>query len=112
MPMLAIALGLAGLVLISCTRKAPAPLPPGPKKKFLLGNIGDLPKAGQLEWEHWMKHKELYGPISSLSVLGQTIVIVSDYRAAFELLDKRNMNYSDRPVLKFCGEMYAFPSHS
>lgn len=105
--MLDIALGLTGLYLISRTRKPPVPLPPEPKKKFILGNIGDLPPAGKPEWQHWMKHKELYGPISCISVLGQTIVFISDYKVALELLEKRNVNYSDRPVLHFCGEMYA-----
>ena len=108
MLILDIALGLTGLYLISRTRKDPIPLPPSPKGKFLLGNIGDLPPAGKPEWQHWMKHKELYGPISNISVLGQTIIIISDYKTAFDLLDKRNVNYSDRPVLNFCGEMYVY----
>lgn len=108
MLILDIALGLTGLYLISRTRKLPAPLPPGPKKKFLLGNIGDLPPVGKPEWQHWMKHKELYGPLSSVTALGQTVVIISDYSIAFDLLDKRSVNYSDRPVLNFCGEMYVY----
>jgi hypothetical protein len=37
------------------------PLPPGPKPKFLVGNLVDLPKAGEQEWIHWLKHKDLYG---------------------------------------------------
>lgn len=37
------------------------PLPPGPKPKFLVGNLGDLPKPGEQEWVHWLKHKDLYG---------------------------------------------------
>lgn len=106
MLILDIALGLTGLYLISRTRKNPVPLPPGPKRKFLLGNIKDLPPTGRPEWQHWIKHKELYGPISSISVLGQSIVIINDYRIALDLLDKRNANYSDRPRLRFCGEMY------
>ncbi|KAK7994542.1 hypothetical protein PG991_016130, partial [Apiospora marii] len=36
-------------------------LPPGPKGKPIVGNLGDLPPAGALEWEHWAKHKALYG---------------------------------------------------
>jgi hypothetical protein len=36
-------------------------LPPGPKGLPVLGNINDLPKPGEHEWLHWLKHKELYG---------------------------------------------------
>jgi hypothetical protein len=37
-----------------------APLPPGPKPQFLVGNVKDLPKPGEREWDHWRKHKDLY----------------------------------------------------
>lgn len=36
-------------------------LPPGPKGKFIIGNLLDLPPKGAEEWQHWLKHKELYG---------------------------------------------------
>ena len=35
-------------------------LPPGPKRKPLIGNLLDLPK-GEFDWIHWLRHKELYG---------------------------------------------------
>lgn len=37
------------------------PLPPGPGGFLLLGNINDMPKPGEPEWEHWLQHKDLYG---------------------------------------------------
>lgn len=37
------------------------PLPPGPPRKLFLGNLRDLPKHGCKQWEHWYKHKALYG---------------------------------------------------
>lgn len=40
------------------------PLPPGPKGFPVLGNINDLPKPGEPEWEHWLQHKDLYGAYS------------------------------------------------
>lgn len=46
------------------------------------------------------------GPIMSVTVFGQHIVILSDARLAFEMLDKRSVKYSDRPTLIFGGEMY------
>lgn len=36
-------------------------LPPGPKGLPLVGNLLDLPKPGELEAHHWLKHKDLYG---------------------------------------------------
>jgi hypothetical protein len=57
--------------------KVNAPVPPGPKGLPLLGNIKDLPPPDKPEYEHWFKHKTTYGPISSVEVLGQTIIISS-----------------------------------
>ena len=56
--------GVGGLVagayfLASKRSKTPGSLPPGPKPLPLIGNMLDLPKGK--EWEHWVKHKELYG---------------------------------------------------
>lgn len=36
-------------------------LPPGPRRKLLFGNLGDLPPADERAWEFWLKHKDLYG---------------------------------------------------
>ncbi|GAB1312809.1 O-methylsterigmatocystin oxidoreductase [Madurella fahalii] len=84
------------------------PLPPGPKGLPLVGGIADLPPKGGLEWQHWLKHKDLYGPISSVNVFGQTIILVHDLQVAFELLDKRGAKYSSRPRMVFAGEMCGY----
>ncbi|KAF1837812.1 cytochrome P450 [Decorospora gaudefroyi] len=81
------------------------PLPPGPKPVPFIGNINDLPKPGVPEWDHWLKHKDLYGPISSITVLGQTFVIVNDAEITLEMLRDRAAIYSDRPATVFGGEM-------
>ena len=91
------------------TSKHDLPLPPGPKGLPLLGNIKDLPTPGILECHHWLKHKDLYGPISSITVLGQIFVIVNDADIALELLRDRAGKYSGRPEMMFSGEMYASP---
>ncbi|KAH7014349.1 cytochrome P450 [Microdochium trichocladiopsis] len=82
-------------------------LPPGPKPWPLLGNIGDFPPPGTPEHEHWSRHKDLYGPISSVTVAGATLILVHDARVAHELLDKNARRTSGRPEMvmanKLCG---------
>lgn len=108
-PAIASALLLLVLSLIvwvrSRVRKSNDPLPPGPRGLPLLGNIKDLPPPGKLESLHWLKHKDVYGPISSVTVLGQTLVFIHDKNIAVELLEKRSAIYSGRPRLKFGFDM-------
>jgi hypothetical protein len=82
------------------------PLPPGPAGVPFLGNVNDMPKPGILECHHWLQHKERYGPISSVTVLGQTFVIINDPDIAFELLRDRSAIHSSRPSQVFSGDMY------
>jgi len=86
-------------------KRSRAPLPPGPKPKPIVGNLTDLPPEGVQEWQHWFKHKELYGPISSVTVFGQTLIIVNDAQMAIELMEKRSALHSSRPRMIFAGEM-------
>jgi hypothetical protein len=80
-----------------------------------------MPWQGIPQWHHWLKHKELYGlsnrrefllcmltmigPISSITVFGQPIIILNDARCAIEILEKRSATYSARPEQPFM-EMY------
>ncbi|KAI0466898.1 cytochrome P450 [Xylaria cf. heliscus] len=86
-------------------KKSQPPLPPGPRGLPLVGNLNDLPKPGVLEAHHWLKHKKLYGPISSVTVLGKSIVIINDARLALELFEKRSAKYSSRPKQVFASEL-------
>ena len=57
-------LGVSALVIlshffVSWRSNKPAPLPPGPIKLPFVGNILDLHKGK--DWDHWSKHKVLYG---------------------------------------------------
>lgn len=81
------------------------PLPPGPKGLPFVGNISDLPPPEVPEFQHWLQHKEKYGLLSSITVLGQTMIIIHDKEAAFELMEKRAHKHSGRPSMKFGMEM-------
>ncbi|KAI0544513.1 cytochrome P450 [Xylaria curta] len=81
------------------------PLPPGPRGFPLVGNVNDFPSSDTLAAQHWLKHKALYGPISSVTIMGQPVILVNDARLAIELCDKRSSKYSSRPRQVFAGEM-------
>ncbi|KAJ5673715.1 hypothetical protein N7507_002842 [Penicillium longicatenatum] len=95
---------LVGLFAYSTQRnrkRHDLPLPPGPRPKPIIGNLRDLPSPNEQDWQHWLKHKELYGPISSLRVLGKRIIILNDAQLAVQLLEKRSAIHSSRPQQNF-----------
>ncbi|KAK8912956.1 hypothetical protein H634G_10251 [Metarhizium anisopliae BRIP 53293] len=110
-------LGQVGLVaLVACLglllcqrllkRKAGYRLPPGPKPLPIVGNILDLPPKGEPEFLHWFKHKDTYGPISSITVMGLNLIIFHDKEAAHAVMGKKAQKTSARPQLNFatlCG---------
>ncbi|OQE21680.1 hypothetical protein PENSTE_c011G00749 [Penicillium steckii] len=87
------------------SQKPVAKLPPGPKGKPIIGNLLDLPPSGHQECIHWFKHKEIYGPISSVTVLGKTIVLINDRKLAVQILEKNSAKHSSRPRLVFADEL-------
>ncbi|KAG5649957.1 hypothetical protein H0H81_001313 [Sphagnurus paluster] len=78
-------------------------LPPGPDGLPIVGNMFDMPK--DYEWEHWAKHRELYGPISTVNVLSTRVIIINDLQTAIDLLETRSSIYSNRPTFPFAGEI-------
>lgn len=83
-------------------------LPPGPKPLPILGNIRDFPPADVPEFEHWMKHKDIYGPVSSVSVMGMTLVFIHDKKAAHEILDQNASKTSGRPTMVFANKLCGY----
>lgn len=83
-------------------------LPPGPKPLPIIGNARDLPPAGALEYEHWLEHKDTYGPISSVTVLGMTLVIIHDKKSAHDLLEQNSSKTSGRPEMVFAHELCGY----
>lgn len=95
------------LVYQQSTQTSRRKLPPGPKPLPILGNIKDFPPDGTPEYQHWLKHKDLYGGISSVTVMGMTLVVIHDRKAAHDLLEQTAGKTSGRPTMvmanKLCG---------
>ncbi|KAM3561061.1 hypothetical protein ARSEF4850_003404 [Beauveria asiatica] len=83
-------------------------LPPGPMRLPFIGNLLDLPPKGEPEFKHWLKHDKRYGPISSVHVMGQTIIIIHGRDAAWYLLQKCSKSTSSRPHMEFALNMCGY----
>ncbi|RPD62671.1 cytochrome P450 [Lentinus tigrinus ALCF2SS1-6] len=95
-------LGATLLVLQLCrtiwAKRKRLPLPPGPSPLPLVGNLFDIPKT--TPWVGYRDLSKKYGDLVCLQALGQTVIVVGGAQAAMDLLEKRSVNYADRPVLK------------
>ncbi|KAJ3532195.1 hypothetical protein NMY22_g7843 [Coprinellus aureogranulatus] len=83
--------------LVSRRKRNPRGLPyvPGPKGQLLIGNLADVPRD-----QAWVGYHELcqqYGDMIRLNVLGTEILVLDSIQHATALLEKRAVNYSDRP---------------
>jgi hypothetical protein len=50
-----------GFTVIRERKRRLPPRPPGPWRKPIIGNLMDLPSPDEQDWQHWLKHKELFG---------------------------------------------------
>ncbi|KAJ7231653.1 cytochrome P450 [Mycena rebaudengoi] len=82
---------------LSRRNRSTLPLPPGPRKLPLVGNLLDIP--ADLAWEKYMEwSKEYKSDIIHLNLAGQSVIVLSSLGAAEALLEKRSALYSDRQV--------------
>ncbi|KIM42409.1 hypothetical protein M413DRAFT_18664 [Hebeloma cylindrosporum] len=85
-------------------RKGALPLPPGPKRLPLVGNLFVMPKT--LEWETYHQwSQELNTDVLHVDAAGTNIIVLDSYQAAVDLLEKRSSIYSGRPRLPMVNEL-------
>ena len=93
-----ITLGLVLLVRLLLRRRRTngLPLPPGPPGEPVLGHLRVVPSySPEFTYMEWSKKYK--SDVLSVNILGQPVIILNSVRAAVDLLDKRGVNYSDRP---------------
>ncbi|KAJ7629458.1 cytochrome P450 [Mycena polygramma] len=99
---------IVATILATCSymihRATFLPLPPGPRKLPLLGNLLSMPR--KLPWVTFARWSEAYSSdIIHLNVAGTSIVVLNTIEAATDLLDKRSSIYSSRPRMVMAKEL-------
>ncbi|PPQ98476.1 hypothetical protein CVT26_013877 [Gymnopilus dilepis] len=79
------------------------PLPPGPPGLPFLGNIFQIPS--RMAWVKFVEWSQEYGPIFSVNVAGQPVIVLNTFKVAADLLERRSNVYSGRPRLVMAGEI-------
>ncbi|KAJ7125761.1 cytochrome P450 [Mycena crocata] len=99
-----LALAIAACGVLWKHNRSKLPLPPGPKKLPLVGNLFNLP--ADRPWETYLQwSKEFDSDIIHLNTAGTSIVVLSSMEAIRELFEKRSTLYSDRPRLPMLNEL-------
>lgn len=86
---------IAKFILFDRKRSA-LPLPPGPPGEPILGHLRIIPSISP-EYTYMQWSKDFKSDIVSGKVLGQPVIVLNSTQAAIDLLDKRGVNYCDRP---------------
>ncbi|KAG8893417.1 hypothetical protein FRC01_013607, partial [Tulasnella sp. 417] len=84
--------------LSSASQSGPSgqlPYPPGPPPDPIIGHTRYLPRD-----KHCITHTEWakqYGPLTFLTAMGRSVLVINSPEVARDLLDKKGQIYSDRP---------------
>lgn len=90
---------LVALFLVSRVLRAKLraqPLPPGPRGLPWFGYALSWP-TGVARWQTYERWAKEYGPVVYLKAFGSSYVLLTTAEAAFELLDRRWSEFSERP---------------
>ncbi|KAJ7202579.1 cytochrome P450 [Mycena pura] len=98
------------LLLRYGSRRSRLPLPPGPRRLPLIGNLLHMPVS--FPWETFMKWSQAYNSdIIYLNVAGTSIIVLSSLEATNELLGERSNIYSDRARMPMVNELMGWTFH-
>ncbi|KAA1472647.1 cytochrome P450 [Dentipellis sp. KUC8613] len=100
---LVLLLVLLGRTLYRRLHQGRGNLPPSPRGLPLIGHLHLMPSARPWVWYRQLAN-EFKTPLTYLNLAGQDVIIVNDYQAGIDLLDKRSANYSSRPRLVIAGD--------
>ncbi|KAF9061660.1 cytochrome P450 [Rhodocollybia butyracea] len=81
------------------------PLPPGPKRLPIIGNLRDVNRIDKPLWLAYADWSKIYGDIFYLEILGEPMVILNSAKAIDDIFEKRSANYSDRPPMYMVNEL-------
>ncbi|KAF8917174.1 cytochrome P450 [Mucidula mucida] len=91
------------VTLLTKRRRSSLPLPPGPRRLPIVGNLFNRPIYNT--WLTYTDWRTRYGDIVSMEVLGQPVIIVNSAKGAAELFEKRSSNYADRPPFHMANDL-------
>ncbi|KAJ7871890.1 cytochrome P450 [Mycena olivaceomarginata] len=105
-----LAFGLVFYHALTRRNRSTLPLPPGPRKLPLVGNLLDIP--ADLAWEKYTEwSKEYNSDIIHLNLAGQSVIVLSSLEATEALLEKRSALYSDRSELHMVNGLMGWDSN-
>lgn len=91
------------LLILLHDRSRDRGLPPGPPRLPIIGNLLQVPQ--QDPWRVYQQWSKIYGPIFSMRVGLNTIIMLGNSTTADDLLNKRSAIYSSRPRMVMGGEV-------
>ncbi|KAI0276739.1 cytochrome P450 [Russula aff. rugulosa BPL654] len=97
-----IVLGLLIILVVRYIRSPWRKLPPSPRRLPILGHVLHIRDRS---WLQSKDCKERFGEVMYLDGAGQPIIVCNSLKSAFQLLERRSGNYSDRPRLIMAQEI-------
>ncbi|EAW12348.1 cytochrome P450 [Aspergillus clavatus NRRL 1] len=95
--------------IVSCrsSQSREKPLPPGPSKLPVIGNVHQVPRLQF--WKTMADFVDRYGPIVSVKLGQQQLIVLGNQTIARSLLDRKNTKYNSRPHLRVAERAWLGP---